>query len=292
MIKKICLFILSFITILWTWISFADIINGIYYFYDQSKTRSCIIYEDNEMNDNKIIIENYKSWKIYELSGELCINDAPWGAFLLDKMININNINEKNIREKAIAIDNDKIGGFYPLYDIKNKDRIKAPLYIEGLYKIAYDLTNDIPKISLINIKTIRITWLPDFPWLSKNHTFYDSSFLRQFGIFFSAWLLTILIETITLFLIAKFCRKSWTIKNRKIILTWILASTVTLPLLWLVLPIFFSNYWIYVIVGEILVTIIETFIIKYSLKIERKMAILASVICNLCSFLIWLFIF
>jgi hypothetical protein len=54
----------------------------------------------------------------------------------------------------------------------------------------------------------------------------------------------------------------------------------------------FFSNYLLYVIIWEILVTVIETFIIKYSLKIERKMAIFTSIICNLCSFIVWLFIF
>jgi hypothetical protein len=109
---------------------------------------------------------------------------------------------------------------------------------------------------------------------------------------FWIAWIITILVETMVLFLIVKICRRSWSIKNRKIIVTWILASTVTLPLLWFVLPIFFNNYWVYVIFGEILVTAIEVFIIKYSLKVERKMAIFASIVCNLCSFLFWLLVF
>jgi hypothetical protein len=37
---------------------------------------------------------------------------------------------------------------------------------------------------------------------------------------------------------------------------------------------------------------LIEIFIIKYWLKISRGKAILASIICNLCSYLIGLFIF
>jgi hypothetical protein len=72
------------------------------------------------------------------------------------------------------------------------------------------------------------------------------------------------------------------------LILTWILASTITLPLLRFVLPLFIKDGVEYMVIWELLVTIIEVFIIKYWLKISRWKAILASVVCNLCSFLIW----
>ena len=109
---------------------------------------------------------------------------------------------------------------------------------------------------------------------------------------FWIAWILTILIETIVLFLIAKLFRKEDQISNWRLILIWILASTITLPLLRFALPLFVTDEIVYMVVWELAVTVIEIFIIKYWLKISRWKAILASVVCNLCSFLFWLLVF
>jgi hypothetical protein len=109
---------------------------------------------------------------------------------------------------------------------------------------------------------------------------------------FWIAWILTILIETIVLFAIAKIFRKKDQISNKRLILIWILASSITLPLLRFVLPLFVTDETIYMVAWELAVTLIEIFIIKYWLKISRGKAILASVICNLCSFLLWLLVF
>jgi hypothetical protein len=109
---------------------------------------------------------------------------------------------------------------------------------------------------------------------------------------FWIAWILTILIETIVLFIIAKLFRKKDQISNWRLILIWVLASTITLPLLRFVLPLFVTDEIICMIVWELAVTLIELFIIKYWLKISRWKAIFASIVCNLCSFLAWLFIF
>ena len=108
---------------------------------------------------------------------------------------------------------------------------------------------------------------------------------------FLIAWIITILIETIVLFAIAKLFRKKDEISNPRIILIWILASTITLPLLRFVLPLFVTDEIIYMIVWELAVTLIEIFIIKYWLKISRWKAILASVVCNLCSYLFGLLV-
>ena len=109
---------------------------------------------------------------------------------------------------------------------------------------------------------------------------------------FWIAWILTILIETIVLFAIAKLFRKENRISNWRLLLTWILASTITLPLLRFVLPLFVVDETIYVVAWEFAVTLIEMFIIKYWLKISRAKAIFASIACNLCSYLAWLLIF
>jgi hypothetical protein len=76
------------------------------------------------------------------------------------------------------------------------------------------------------------------------------------------------------------------------LILTWILASTITLPLLRFVLPLFIKDGVEYMVIWELLVTIIEVFIIKYWLKISRWKAILASTMCNVFSFIVWIIVF
>ena len=120
---------------------------------------------------------------------------------------------------------------------------------------------------------------------LSKDPSIYQSYFSK----FCISWIETIILETIMLFFICKIFYKKDNIKSRKILLTGLVASSVTLPILWFILPTILNNYLLYAIFGEIFVTAVEVIIIKYLLKISRKKAIIASVCCNLFSVLIWL---
>ena len=106
---------------------------------------------------------------------------------------------------------------------------------------------------------------------------------------FWKSLLLTITLETIALFFLCKLFFKKDNLKTWKIILTWILASSVTLPILRFILPHFFHNYTVYAIFGEIFVTFVEVFIIKYLLDINRQKATIASIACNLFSVIIGL---
>ena len=106
---------------------------------------------------------------------------------------------------------------------------------------------------------------------------------------FWKSLLLTITLETIVLFFLCKLFFKKDNLKTWKIILTWILASSITLPILRFVLPQIFHNYTVYAIFGEIFVTFVEVFIIKYLLDINRQKATIASVVCNLFSVIIGL---
>ena len=115
-----------------------------------------------------------------------------------------------------------------------------------------------------------------------------ENNKLKDFCI---AWILTILIEVVALFDIAKIFRKKEGISTLRLLLVWVIASTVTLPLLRFVLPLFIVDGVEYTVVWELLVTLIEVFIIKYWLKISWWKAILASVVCNLCSYLLGLLI-
>lgn len=106
---------------------------------------------------------------------------------------------------------------------------------------------------------------------------------------FLKSLLLTIILETIILFFLCKLFFKKDNLKIWKIVLTWIVASTVTLPILRFILPHIFHNYTIYAIVGEVFVTFVEIFIIKYILDINRQKATIASIACNLFSVIIGL---
>lgn len=253
MIKKIWFLLISVFGILFLWVSFADIITPWYH-----RVKHCALIKNTIIWKYKVVTD-YPS--IY--------NPKPNECLKWDYRKRKSNIYLLPFRLPSSSVLSWKWIEIWNLYawSLNIKDWDDRDFILEE-YEI------------------VKIDW--EYKLLLKN----EWGINKYEQIFLFAWIVTVIIETLALFLIAKFCWKSWSLKNRKIIVTWILASTVTLPLLWFVLPWFFSSYLVYVLFWEILVTAIETFIIKYSLKIERKMAIFASVVCNLCSFLIWLFIF
>jgi len=106
---------------------------------------------------------------------------------------------------------------------------------------------------------------------------------------FLKSLLITVILETIVLFFLCKLFFKKDNIKTWKIILTWVLASSITLPILRFVLPHIFHNYTVYAIVWEVFVTFVEVFIIKYLLDINRQKSTIASIACNLFSVIIGL---
>ena len=113
--------------------------------------------------------------------------------------------------------------------------------------------------------------------------------YIMYFLSFLKSLLITVILETIILFFLCKLFFKKDNIKTWKIILTWILASSITLPILRFVLPHIFHNYTVYAIVGEVFVTFVEVFIIKYLLDINRQKSTIASIACNLFSVIIGL---
>ncbi|MFZ5392177.1 MAG: hypothetical protein ACOZAR_03180 [Patescibacteria group bacterium] len=107
------------------------------------------------------------------------------------------------------------------------------------------------------------------------------------YGLFFVALILTIVIETIAMVIVLKWTKKNnWDIAWNKIIFTGFLASFATLPYLWFVWPTVFAGKYM-ILSGEIFVTLVEIVIIKFSLPVNWKTAVILSVICNLSSYLI-----
>ena len=318
MIKKVWLSLL--LGILFVWVSFADILPD-----PTIPEEKCIMFDSVDVGNWRVISFNKKLGKIEEERAKECLSDEiisdnnfvlhvsfGWGSnsdeiisdngfvihnepsvwksniefYVLDYDIDVDDISVDNIWDKAekILINRWERPHWTLIW--------RYPMRSEYVYQIILNWSG---------LYEAQLIWENRIDLREKNPIYIgEDSFngIKYIGIkgrltqFIKDWLRTVLIETLLLFLIAKLCRKSWDIKNRKIFVVWILASTVTLPLLRFVLPIFFSNYRIYVIFWEVLVTAIEVFIIKYSLKIDRKMAIFASVACNLFSFIVWLFIF
>jgi len=103
--------------------------------------------------------------------------------------------------------------------------------------------------------------------------------------------LITVLIESLILLFIIRFLFKNKKLSLKKIFSFGILASALTLPYLWFVLPSYIAlNYYIFV--GELVVIVIEAVIYNNFLGLNLKKAVIASFICNVFSFAAGLLIF
>lgn len=110
---------------------------------------------------------------------------------------------------------------------------------------------------------------------------------------FLFSLLLTIIIETVILFIVIRRLLKitNKSISNNILFFLGSFCSFSTLPYLWFLLPFFIHNYFYYVLIGEIFVIILESFIYYFILNIGYKKAFIVSFLCNLISFLIGLLI-
>ena len=308
--KKIWLFVISFIAIISFWVSFADIIPD-----NSHYLKRCSNLKNVEIGKYKVvytyIYENWPDWcwagpvnlcpqekaeliwKVSEYSMGTCLPVWDMKIYLLDEKENINLLTQDNIDKNAIYLWNVvvKKSGYVdnsnPLtnetitYKIVNnwndyklikesEDRVESetPFKCDGCVEIEDTIENG---NFIENV---------DEKFLLENNNWKDFSI---------AWILTILIETVVLFVI--FWKKDY-IPNLRILLVWIFASTITLPLLRFVLPLFIKGGLEYTVIWESLVTLIEIFIIKYWLKISWWKAILVSILCNLCSYILGIIIF
>lgn len=110
---------------------------------------------------------------------------------------------------------------------------------------------------------------------------------------FLIALVLTVLIETIVLFLVSFFLdldNKKFSDKN--LIFAWIFASGLTLPYLHFVLVEFLPWWNTYIAVWEISVTIIEAIFYMFFFDIKIKLAFILSFLANFISFTIWIILF
>ena len=109
---------------------------------------------------------------------------------------------------------------------------------------------------------------------------FYETKFILSL-------FLTILIETIVVILLTKYFINIKKFKLGKVIFASCLASALTLPYLWFILPAYINNFIYYVYIGEILVFLIESLIYNKVLETNWKNSLLISFIANFTSFLL-----
>ena len=288
MTKKIWFLLLLFV-IFWFWVNFADIIPDNSHYVDR-----CIKLQNVEIDNYRVIVENdtVMTRDVYEPQSGWCLRGHYkfWESrqYLLDKSIDIEEITKDNIQDKAIKIWNLSVNWGY----VDNSNPLTSQTFV---YKIVKNWSNytlesidEEQKFNNENIENENNYKLE----LVETEQGIDVTSWNRIIKFWIARLITILIETIVLFAIAKLFRKKDKISNWRILLIWILASTITLPLLRFVLPLFITDKVGYTVVWELSVTLIEIFIIKYWLKVSWGKAILASVVCNLCSYLVWLICF
>lgn len=102
---------------------------------------------------------------------------------------------------------------------------------------------------------------------------------------------LTLIIEVPVVFILVRYIYKYKNIKISTIFFVGILASTLTLPYLWFVLPAFVFDRIIYLVLGETLVVLAETVIYFKLLKLKLLDAFIVSLLANIVSAVLGLLI-
>lgn len=106
---------------------------------------------------------------------------------------------------------------------------------------------------------------------------------------FLQALLLTITLEVIAAAALKLFFGRRLKTKEKypRFIAIVAMASILTLPYAWFVLPAFVKSGATYIIVSEITVTIVEAVFYKLCLRTSIKIAVILSVVANAFSYLI-----
>jgi len=116
------------------------------------------------------------------------------------------------------------------------------------------------------------------------------SQHLYEYNFLFSL-IFTIIVETVVLFLIIRLYLKidKHRLPNNLLIFCGTFCSFATLPYLWFVLPVFLGSHTNYIIFGELFVTLLESIILYFILRLDRKTSLIISALCNFISFILGL---
>ena len=123
----------------------------------------------------------------------------------------------------------------------------------------------------------------PANPLPPPPQTFLES--LSYEAKFLVALALTLVIEIPVAVMALWYWFKRKEIPRGKIVTAGLVASGLTLPYLWFILPAFIPNPFIYIAVGEVSVFLVETFIYVWLLKVNLRQALAVSFLANAASF-------
>ncbi len=108
---------------------------------------------------------------------------------------------------------------------------------------------------------------------------------------FLISLLITVVIEILVLVLFIKYLFKDKKNSLWNIIIVGFMASALTLPYLWFILPNYINSIY-YFYIGEFLVFFVESLIYYKFFNIKFKKALILSFIANLFSFVVGLLVF
>ena len=108
---------------------------------------------------------------------------------------------------------------------------------------------------------------------------------------FLFSLLLTLITEVPVTVLLVKSFFKQKEIKNSKVIFAGFIASALTLPYFWFVLPFYISNRSAYIFIGEGVIVLVEALIYYQFLRLKFPRAFIVSFIANVASVILGLII-
>ena len=277
MIKK---YLIAFLTLIsFFWYCYADVIPENSHFIDK-----CVKIENTSIDGYKPIqIVELHYWnEAYPIEEWKCLEHHYkfWSSYiyLVDENVEVVDYDSVDL-EKAIKLDQVRVNWYY-----EDNGTDDSTSMVEETYRINGGNWN----YTLELVSSDKMDYNAQYRYqISEDHGAVKPYYVLMFMI---ALFFTILIETIVLLILMKGFWKSdksyW-----RIILFWIIASSVTLPLLWFVLPLIITDETLYTFVWELWVTAIEIVILKYGLQQSWEKAIIAGLSCNLLSYLFWLFL-
>ena len=107
---------------------------------------------------------------------------------------------------------------------------------------------------------------------------------------FLLSLLLTLAIEIPTALLLIKYFYQQ-KMETSKIVFVGLIASALTLPYFWFILPFYVSSWIVCVVIGEGLIALIEAFIYFKFLQLKFSQALTVSLIANSASIVLGLLI-
>ena len=329
--KRILGFLVMSLFVFWFWV-YADVIP-----IGSHWVSKCVAIQNPEIDDYRVVVTIFgvMDEKIYEPKAGECLHGHyhadESNQYLVEKSIPLDELTIENIDNKARTKRSLNVNGYYTddsdsttevkktytivksgnVYNIESPDDI--PKYKGSRYDSIKNSDSTKTNASNRSIGVYKIEEdIATRESIENNNDITTEEYIETELDFLIALVLTILIETWVLFIIKilnwltysaleNWITIKYPVKNAKVLLSWRLASAITLPLLRYIFPLFLWDGIIYVVGGELLVFLIETVILKYMMNISRKKALVVSFICNLASFLIgilleyldfWLFSF